>query len=75
MTLFKLIETEVQNGLAQDRKKDTPENRLVILRSIKSQIEKRTDMDVHDRFKLIQAIDSEICVQRVRTHLIQIPLF
>ena len=75
MTLFKLIETEVQNALASDRKEDTPENRITVLRSIKAQIEKRDSMDVHDRFKMIQALDSEICVQRVRTHLKELPLF
>lgn len=75
MTLFKLIETEVQNALASDRMKDTPENRLVVLRSIKDQIEKRDSMEFIDRFKMIQALDSEISVQRVRTHLRDLPLF
>jgi hypothetical protein len=75
MTLFKLIETEVQNALASDRKPDTPENRIVVLRSIKEQIEKRDSMEFIDRFKMIQALDSEISVQRVRTHLKTLPLF
>jgi hypothetical protein len=75
MTLFKLIETEVQNALASDRKPDTPENRIVVLRSIEEQIEKRDSMEFIDRFKMIQALDSEISVQRVRTHLKTLPLF
>lgn len=75
MTLYKLIETEVRNALASDRKEDTPENRLVVLRSIKEQIENRSSMEFIDRFKMIQALDSEICVQRVRTHLKNLPLF
>jgi hypothetical protein len=74
MSLFKLINDEVDRHIRQNKMHDDPDTRILVLYKLKEKIEK-SDLDTASMFKAVQAIDSEICVQRVRRHLKQLPLF
>lgn len=74
MSLFQVLNQKVDTYLKEKRMEDTPENRIEALNAIKDAIA-LDEMPYMDGFKIMQAVDSEISVQRCRTHIKNLTLF
>lgn len=75
MTIFNVLNDHVNRYLRERQQDDTPDTRIEILHKLKKEIEKDESLPFIDRFKTIQAIDSEVAVQRVRKYVTQLDLF
>lgn len=75
MTLFRIIEDQVVRHIKENGLKDDPDTRILVLHKLKDRVEDDEALSTEDRFKTVQAINSELCVQRVRNHLNQLDLF